>query len=70
MVKVNQEELAAQIGKLKEKTKAAKEKAGGKTSDPTYRTARKKVKRAQRKLRTAKSYKAAGTKKKEEAAAS
>jgi hypothetical protein len=67
--KVNQEELAAQIGKLKEKVKAAKEKAGEKKSDPTLRTTKKKVRRAQRKLRTAKAYKTQGKKKKGEAPA-
>lgn len=69
VVKVNQEELAASIGKLKEKAKAAVEKAGGKKSDPTVRKAKKNVKRAQRKLRAAKAYKTSG-KKKGEAAAS
>jgi hypothetical protein len=69
--KVTQEELAAKIGKLKEKTKAAKEKSEGKRSDPVVRKAKKKVKRAQRKLRAAKAYKTGGRKaKKSEAAAS
>lgn len=57
MVKVNQEALAGEIGTLKKKAQAAKEKAGGQTSDPAFRKARKKVKRAQRKLRAAKTYK-------------
>jgi hypothetical protein len=69
--KVTQEELAAKIGKLKEKAKAAKEKSEGKRSDPVVRKAKKQVKRAQRKLRTAKAYKTGGRKsKKSEAAAS
>jgi hypothetical protein len=51
VVKVNQEELAAAIKKLKEKAKAARDKAAGKTSDPAARKAKKNVKRAQRKLR-------------------
>jgi hypothetical protein len=55
--KATQEELAGEIKKLKEKAKAAKEKAGGKRSDPALRKARKKVKRAQRKLRVVKAYK-------------
>lgn len=60
MIKVNQEELAQKIQKLK---KAAGEKmSGGKKSDPAVREARKKVKRAQRKLRAAKAYKSAGKK--------
>ena len=60
--KVTQEDLAAKIGKLKEKAKVAKEKAAGKKSDPAERKAKKKVKRAQRKLRTAKAYKTGGKK--------
>lgn len=62
MVKINQEELQQKIGKLKEKTKAALQKAGGKGSDSTARMALKKVKRAQRRLRAAKAYKSSGTK--------
>lgn len=69
VVKVNQEELAGKIGKLKEKAKAVAEKAGGKKSDPAVRTAKKNVKRAQRKLRAAKSYKTSGKKKTETASA-
>ncbi len=69
VTKVNQEALAGEIGKLKEKAKAASEKSGGKKSDPAVRKARKRVKRAQRKLRAAKAYKSGG-KKKGEAAAS
>jgi hypothetical protein len=60
VVKVNQEELATTITKLKDKAKAAKEKAGGKGSDPAARKAKKNVKRAQRKLRSAKAYKSKG----------
>lgn len=60
MIKVNQEELAQKIQKLK---KAAAEKiSGGKKSDAEVREAKKKVKRAQRKLRSAKAYKSAGKK--------
>lgn len=62
MVKVNQEELAAKIVKLKEKAKAAGEKAGGNKFDPEVRKAKKKVKRAQRRLRVAKAYKTGGRK--------
>ena len=68
VAKVNQEELAGKIGKLKEKAKAVAEKASGKKSDPTVRKAKKQVKRAQRKLRAAKAYKASGAKKEEAAA--
>jgi len=56
MIKVNQEKLQEQITKLKQATTEIKVKAEGK-SDPIVRAALKKVKRAQRKLRTAKSYK-------------
>jgi hypothetical protein len=71
VVKVNQEELIASIKKLKEKAKAARDKAAGKTSDPAARKAKKNVKRAQRKLRVAKAYKTGGKKsKKAEAPAS
>jgi hypothetical protein len=66
--KATQEELAAKIGKLKEKAKTATEKAGGKKADPGVRKAKKKVKRAQRKLRAAKAYKTGGRKKKAAAA--
>ena len=65
--KATQEELAAKIGKLKEKAKTAAEKGGGKKADPGVRKAKKKVKRAQRKLRAAKAYKTGGRKKKAEA---
>ena len=56
MIKVNQEKLQEQITKLKKATAEKKVKASGK-SDPVVRTALKKVKRAQRKLRSAKAYK-------------
>lgn len=56
MIKVNQEKLQEQITKLKKATAETKAKAAGK-SDPVVRTALKKVKRAQRKLRSAKAYK-------------
>ena len=69
MNKVNQEELAGTIKKLKEKAKAAAEKSGGKKSEPAARKALKDVKRAQRKLRAAKAYKIGGKKKSAEAAA-
>ena len=62
MTKVNQEELQAAIEKLKGKAAAAVQKAGDKKADPEAREARKKVKRAQRKLRAAKSYKGASKK--------
>ncbi len=62
MNKVNQEELQKTIETLKGKAAEAVKKAGGKTSDPQARAARKKVKRAQRKLRSAKSYKVASKK--------
>lgn len=68
MVKVDQEALTQKIGKLKEKAKTVAEKSSGKKSDPAAREARKKVKRAQRKLRAAKSYKTSGKKKAEAAA--
>ncbi len=63
MIKVNQEELAKKIGKLKQTAKEKLEKAGGKKSDPGARKASKQVKRAQRKLRAAKAYKSGGKKK-------
>jgi hypothetical protein len=68
VIKVNQEELAKKIGKLKQTAKEKAEKAGGKKSEPVARKALKKVKRAQRKLRAAKAYKSAGKKKAAEAA--
>ena len=69
VVKVNQEELAATITKLKAKAKETTAKSGGKRGDPEVRSAVKKVKRAQRKLRTAKAYKTGGKKAKKAAAA-
>ncbi len=68
MIKVNQEELQEKIKKLKQAVSEKTAKAGGKKSDPEARTARKKVKRAQRKLRAAKAYKAGGKKTAEAAA--
>jgi len=62
VIKVNQEKLQEKIKKLKESAAEKNKKAEGKVSDPGVRTARKKVKRAQRKLRSAKAYKAAGKK--------
>lgn len=63
MIKVNEDELKQKIAKLKEKAKAAIEKAGGKYSDPHVRLMRKKVKRAQRRLRAVRAYKTSSTKK-------
>lgn len=68
VIKVNQEELAKKIEKLKQTAKEKMGKAGGKKSDPDARKARKKVKRAQRKLRVAKVYKSGGKKKAAETA--
>jgi hypothetical protein len=67
MIKVNQEKLQENIKKLKQATAEKKTKASGK-SDPVVRTALKKVKRAQRKLRSAKAYKSSQKKKTAEAA--
>ena len=61
MIKVNQEKLQEKIGTLKKTTAEKKAKATTKF-DPELRTARKNLKRAQRKLRTAKAYKSAGKK--------
>jgi len=66
---VNKEALAEQITKLKVKAKAAAEKAGDKKSEPAAREAKKLVKRAQRKLRAAKSYKTIAKKSKKAAGA-
>jgi len=63
VIKVNQEELKEKIKKLQAKAKVKIEKAAGKAFDPEARKARKTVKRAQRKLRTAKAYKTSGKKK-------
>jgi hypothetical protein len=57
VIKVNKEELLEKIKKLKQVAAEKKTKATGKKSEPEVRTAVKKVKRAQRKLRTAKAYK-------------
>lgn len=62
VIKVNKEALQEKITKLKQKAKETITKTGGKTSEPEARKARKKVKRAQRKLRAATAYKAAGKK--------
>lgn len=62
MVRVDQEKLQQTIAKLKEKAKAALARAGNASADPEVRKARKKVKRAQRRLRAAKAYKSAGKK--------
>ena len=61
MIKVNQEQLQEKIKKLKQTAAEKKAKIAGK-ADPEVRTARKKVKRAQRKLRAAKAYKSSGKK--------
>ncbi len=61
MIKVNQEKLQEKIKKLKQKAAEKKAKAPVK-ADPEVRIALKKVKRAQRKLRTAKAYKSSGKK--------
>ena len=68
MIKVNQEKLQEKIKRLKQAVAEKVAKAGGKKSDPEARTARKKVKRVQRKLRSAKAYKSAGKKAAEAAA--
>ena len=57
MIKVNKEELLQKISKLKKAAAEKKSKSSGKKSEPEVRTAVKKVKRAQRKLRSAKAYK-------------
>jgi hypothetical protein len=62
VIKVNQEELKQKIEKLKKAKADTLAKAEGKKSAPAVRKARKKVKRAQRKLRVAKNYKQAGKK--------
>jgi len=62
MIKVNQEELKQKIDKMKKAVADKAAKSTGKKSDPEVRKARKQVKRAQRKLRVAKSYKQAGKK--------
>lgn len=67
MIKLNEEELRQKIARLKEKAKAAAEKAGGEHSDADVRLMRKKVKRAQRRLRAVMAYKTGGKKKTEAA---
>jgi hypothetical protein len=62
VIKINQDELQGTIKKLKQTVAEKTAKAGGKKSDPEARAARKKVKRAQRKLRSAKAYKTQGKK--------
>ncbi len=59
MIKVNQEELKQKIEKLKKVAVEKAAKSVGKKSDPEARKALKQVKRAQRKLRVAKTYKQA-----------
>ncbi len=68
MIKVDQNVLQEKIKKLKQAAAEKSAKTGGKKSDPAVRKARKKVKRAQRKLRSAKAYKSAGKKPAEAAA--
>jgi hypothetical protein len=67
--KINQEELKQKIEKLKKTASEKKTKTEGKKSAPDFRSALKKVKRAQRKLRSAKAYKSAGKKAGEDKAA-
>jgi hypothetical protein len=62
VIKVNQEELKKKIEALKKTAGEKAAKAGGKKSEPEARVSLKKVKRAQRKLRTAKAYKSSRTK--------
>ena len=62
MVKVNQEGLLEKIKKLKKKAAEVIAKSEGTTDTAEVRNARKKVKRAQRKLRSAKAYKSGGKK--------
>lgn len=61
MVKVNQEKLQEKIKKLKHVAAENKSKAASKAG-PEARATLKKVKRAQRKLRSAKAYKSSGKK--------
>jgi len=61
VIKVNQEKLQEKIKKLKQVAVEKTTKAAG-NADPVARKARKQVKRAQRKLRTAKAYKSSGKK--------
>lgn len=62
VIKVNQEELKQKIETLKKSAAEKAAKAGGKKSDPEARSAKKQVKRAQRKLRAVKAYKLASKK--------
>ncbi len=68
MIKVNQEKLQEKIKKLKQAASEKTTKAAS-NADPEARMASKKVKRAQRKLRTAKSYKVKSSVKKADEAA-
>ena len=61
VIKVNQEKLQEKIKKLKQTAAEKKAKVASK-GDPEARAASKKVKRAQRKLRSAKAYKSSGKK--------
>jgi hypothetical protein len=62
VVKVNQEKLQEKIKKLKKTATEVIAKSEGKIDTAEVRKARKKVKRAQRKLRSAKAYKSGGAK--------
>ena len=62
MVKVDQQKLQEKIKKLKKTAADVMVKSEGKTDTAEVRKARKKVKRAQRKLRSAKAYKSGGKK--------
>jgi metal-dependent hydrolase (beta-lactamase superfamily II) len=62
VIKATQEQLQEKIKTLKQKAAEKVKKAAGKKSDPDARTARKKVKRVQRKLRAVKTYKAVSKK--------
>jgi hypothetical protein len=62
VVKVNQEKLQEKIKKLKKTAAEVIAKSEGKTDTAEVRKARKKVKREQRKLRSAKAYKSGGKK--------
>lgn len=60
MIKVNQEELKQKIEKLKKAATEQLSKSEGNVENKDVREARKQVKRAQRKLRSAKAYKSSG----------
>jgi hypothetical protein len=62
VVKVNQEKIQEKIKKLKKAVAEVVAKSEGKTDTAEVRKARKKVKREQRKLRSAKAYKSSGKK--------